>query len=46
MRWVQLDTTDMFGAPYKFITYFQQEKKFDISSIKANITKMHLYLYQ
>lgn len=45
-KWAQLDTLDMFGNPYKFMSYFHQEKKFDISEIDENITKMSLYLYQ
>lgn len=40
-----LDTADMFGDPYNFLTYFTQEKKFDISNLNT-IWGMNLYLYQ
>lgn len=36
---------DMYGNPYNFETFYQQEKVFDISSIKQ-IEKMELYFYQ
>ena len=42
---VYLDTIDMFGDPYSFTAPFQQEKKFDISSL-STIWGMNLYLYQ
>lgn len=38
-------SSEMVGNPYKFATYFQQEKVFDISDI-ANIKKIEVYLYQ
>lgn len=42
---IYLDTDDMFGDPYNFITYFEQEKMFDISNLNS-IWGMNLYLYQ
>ena len=36
---------DMYGNPYNFESYYQQEKVFDISAIKE-IKKMELYFYQ
>jgi len=36
---------DMYGNPYNFESYYQQEKVFDISTIKE-IQKMELYFYQ
>lgn len=38
-------TNDMYGNPYNFDSYYQQEKVFDISEIKQ-IEKMELYFYQ
>jgi hypothetical protein len=39
-----LSTEDMYGNPYNFETYFNQEKVFDISSF-GRILKMELYFY-
>lgn len=36
---------DMYGNPYNFESYYQQEKVFDISAIKE-IQRMELYFYQ
>lgn len=36
---------DMYGNPYNFDSYYQQEKVFDISGIKQ-INKMDLYFYE
>ena len=36
---------DMYGNPYQFEDYFNQEKVFDISNIN-NITKIEVYFYQ
>lgn len=38
-------SNDMYGNPYNFETFYQQEKVFDISPIKQ-IEKMELYFYQ
>lgn len=38
-------SNDMYGNPYNFESYYQQEKVFDISAIKE-IQKMELYFYQ
>lgn len=38
-------TNDMYGNPYNFESYYQQEKVFNISAIKE-IQKMELYFYQ
>lgn len=42
---VYLDSSDMFGNPYKFQTYFEQEKVYDVSALK-NIYGINLYFYQ
>lgn len=38
-------SNNMYGNPYNFESYYQQEKVFDISAIKE-IQKMELYFYQ
>ena len=40
-----LDSSDMYGNPYLFETYFRQEKIFDISSFKE-IKGIKIYYYQ
>ena len=40
------DSDSMCGNPYNFNTYFTQEKIFDISHIKGQITQMELVFYQ
>lgn len=40
-----LDSYDMVGNPYRFNSFYQQEKVFDISGL-THITKLQLYLYQ
>jgi hypothetical protein len=40
-----LDSSDMYGDPYNFETYYSQELVFDISNI-TQITQMSLVLYQ
>ena len=40
-----LDSSDMYGNPYKFSSYFSQEILFDISDL-YDITEMKLYFYQ
>ena len=42
---VYLDSQEMFGNPYKFQSYFEQEKVYDISSLN-NIYSINLYFYQ
>lgn len=42
---LDLNSNDMIGNPYSFEDYFQQEKVFDISSIK-NIKRIEIYFYQ
>ena len=39
------DTSEMFGNPYNFLSYFAQEKVMDISKL-GDITKINIYLYQ
>lgn len=41
-----LDSDDMYGNPYNFNSFFTQEKVFDISHIKGQITYMELVFYQ
>lgn len=40
-----LDSYDMIGNPYRFNSFYEQEKVFDISGL-THITKLQLYLYQ
>ena len=40
-----LDTTDMIGNPYSFLSYVNQVKRFDISNLNT-ITNIKVYLYQ
>lgn len=40
-----LDTSDMYGNPYNFGTYYKQEKLFDISML-TQIIQMRLIMYQ
>ena len=40
-----LDSSDMYGNPYKFSSYFSQEILFDISHL-YDIIEMKLYFYQ
>lgn len=40
-----LDNLDMFGNPFNFQTFFNQQKVFDISNLDK-ITSMRLYFYQ
>lgn len=40
-----LDNSHMLGNTYNFMTYFQQERVFDISAL-PQITSMDLYFYQ
>lgn len=40
-----LDSSDMFGNPYNYMSYFTQSKKFDISQI-GKIDAIGIYLYQ
>lgn len=40
-----LSNDDMYGNPYNFETYFNQEKVFDISNIN-NIEKVEVWFYQ
>lgn len=40
-----LDSLDMFGNPFNFQTFFNQQKIFDISNLDK-ITNMRLYFYQ
>lgn len=42
---IYLDTTDMWGNPYNYNTYFTQEKVFDISKI-SRLTDIKVYFYQ
>lgn len=40
-----LESNDMYGNPFDFESYYQQEKVFDISSLET-ITRMELYFFQ
>lgn len=40
-----LDSKDMFGNPYRFQSYFEQEKVYDISAL-SGIYGINLYFYQ
>lgn len=42
----QLDSSKMFGDPYKYKTFFSQLSAFDISAISGNVSKIEVYLYQ
>ena len=42
---IELDSSMMYGNPYNFQTYFEQEKIYDISSVGI-IKSMKLYFYQ
>lgn len=42
---LRLDSADMVGNPYNFISYFQQEQVFDVSEL-GQILDMKLYFYQ
>ena len=42
---VRLDSKDMWGNPYNFANYFEQQLIYDISEI-GMITQMRLYFYQ
>lgn len=42
---IYLDTSDMYGNPYNFEGYYQQEIVIDISSL-AKINSIKIYLYQ
>lgn len=42
---IYLDTSDMYGNPYNFEGYYQQEIVIDISSL-ARINSIKIYLYQ
>lgn len=42
---IKLDSSDMYGNPYNFDNYYQQEKVFDISKL-YEITGLALYFYQ
>lgn len=42
----QLDSSQLFGDPYKYKTFFSHISAFDISAIHGNITKIEVYLYQ
>ena len=41
-----LDSSEMFGNPYNYMTYFQQSKIFDLSSYEESIAHIGVYLYQ
>ena len=41
-----LDSREMFGDPYNYMTFFNQTKKFDIGGIDADIVTLKLYAYQ
>ena len=40
-----LDSSDMFGDPYNYMTFFKQSYKFDISQL-GNIKMIKVFLYQ
>ena len=40
-----LDSSDMFGDPYNYMTFFKQSYKFDISQL-GNIKLIKVFLYQ
>lgn len=42
---VYLDSSEMYGNPYNFQSFFEQEKVFDISSLKS-IFGMSLFFYE
>lgn len=42
---IYLDTSDMYGNPYNFEGYYQQEIVIDVSSL-AKINSIKIYLYQ
>ena len=42
---IRLDSSNMYGNPYNFQSYFEQEKVYDISSL-GTIYSMELYFYQ
>lgn len=42
---VLFDSAEMFGNPYSFVTFFEQQKIIDISKLN-NITKISIALYQ
>lgn len=42
---IYLDTSDMYGNPYNFEGYYQQEIVIDVSSL-ARINSIKIYLYQ
>ena len=41
-----LDSREMFGDPYNYMTFFNQTKKFDIGGIDADIVTLKVYAYQ
>lgn len=40
------DSSEMFGNPYNYMTFFQQSKLFDLSKYEISITHINIYLYQ
>lgn len=42
---IVFDTSEMFGNPYFFLTFFEQAKVIDISKL-GNISKINIYLFQ
>lgn len=40
------DSSEMFGDPYNYMTYFQQSKLFNISKIEEDIAYIGIYLYE
>lgn len=40
------DSSEMFGNPYNYMTFFQQSKLFDLSKYETSITHISIYLYQ
>ena len=40
------DSSEMFGNPYNYMTFFQQSKLFDLSKYETSIVRIGIYLYQ
>lgn len=40
------DSSEMFGNPYNYMTYFKQDKLFDLSKYETSITHIGIYLYE
>ena len=40
------DSSEMFGNPYNYMTFFEQSKLFDLSKYETSITHISIYLYQ